>query len=728
MTLAPLHLAVLLAVPAIAQSAVQVPDLVGTWTGVEQYNGQDMNFTLVVGRDAAGVLSAELVHEGFGGRQKVQNIRLEQKSVVIEADAQTIMKGELAADGSQFRGITTYKNAPGFEIRFVLKRKMDPLAQSEFPFKDLYTKKEVRIPMRDGVELFVALYLPKDITKPHPILLQRTPYSVSPYGEADFTTLYGLGENYAKDGYIFAFQDVRGRFQSKGHFEHVRPVRKNLETARQVDETTDTYDTIEWLVKNVSGANGRVGLKGLSYPGFYAAVGAVRAHPALKAVSPQAPIMDWFIGDDDHRNGALCLDMFEFVAGMFGPETNYPATSMVKPFDFGTPDGYRFYRELGPVKNLEAKYGRGQWSHLKDLLAHPNYDAFWQARNLRPHLKDIHPAVLTVGGWFDGEDMFGALECFKSIGRQSPTTTNHLVMGPWSHGQWTDGAGESLGQGEWGQATAQFYRDRIEKPFFDHYLLDKGNPDLPKAYLFEVGSNRWRKFDTWPSPQAKTTSFFFEGDGRLGKQSPSRSVSFDEFVSDPAKPVPYKAGISTYHTEDYLVEDQRFASTRPDVMVYESDPLKEDLTIAGPIRADLWVSTSGTDADWVVKVIDVHPGNEPDPLPNPKGYRNGHWQQLVRADVMRGKFRNSFEKPAPFVPNHPTRVAWTLNDVLHTFRKGHRVMVQVQCSWFPLVDRNPQVFTDINNADAKDFHKATQRIYNDAKHPSRIEVGVLPAE
>ena len=597
----------------------------------------------------------------------------------------------------------------------------------EIHFRGRYTKQEVRIPMRDGVELFVAIYLPKDQSTPHPILLERTPYSVGPYGEGNFMEPFGLGREYGKEGYILAFQDVRGRFQSQGRFEHVRPLLKAPQTG-QVDETTDTYDTIEWLVKNVEGNNGRVGLKGLSYPGFYAAVGAVRAHPALKAVSPQAPIMDWFVGDDDHRNGAFCLDMFEFVAGSFGPETNYPATNASGGFSLGTPDGYRFYREVGPVKNLEARYGHGRWPHLKDILDHPNYDAYWQVRNLRPHLKDIGPAVLTVGGWFDGEDMFGALECFKRIDKQSPATVNHLVMGPWHHGQWASDSGERLGQGVWGQATGSFFREQVEKPFFDHHLSGKPDPNLPKAFLFEGGRNRWRAFDLWPPRQAKARSFYLQEGGHIGPQRPGSRKSFDEFISDPAKPVPFMQEIATGHSLDYLVADQRFASTRPDVMVYESDPLKEDLTFAGPIRADLWVSTSGTDSDWVVKVIDVHPGDEPDPQPNPKDYRNGDWQQLIRADVMRGKFRNSFEKPEPFLANHPTHVAWSLNDVLHTFRKGHRIMIQVQCSWFPLVDRNPQVFANINAVEAKDFRRATQRIYRDADHPSRIEVGVLTGD
>lgn len=598
-------------------------------------------------------------------------------------------------------------------------------AQPAVPFKERYTKQELRVPMRDGIELFVTVYLPKDQSEPHPILLERTPYSVGPYGEGAFLEPFGLGIEYARENYILAFQDVRGRFQSQGRFEHVRPLLPGPLRAGQVDESTDTYDTIDWLLKHVAGHNGRVGLKGLSYPGFYTAAGAVRAHPALRAISPQAPIMDWFAGDDEHRNGAYCLDMFEFVAG-FGPETNYPATGTKGGFALGTPDGYRFYREVGPVKNLETRYGQGRWPHLKDVLDHPTYDAFWQARNLRPHLKAIKPAVLTVGGWFDGEDMFGALECFKSIERQSPGTTNHLVMGPWHHGQWAADPGERLGQGVWGQATGTFFRDQVEKPFFDHYLLGKPNPKLPKAWLFEGGKHRWRDFDLWPSPQARATSFYLAAGGRIAQRGPVAPEPFDEFISDPAKPVPFMQEIAPGHSLDYLVADQRFAATRPDVVVYESDPLEQDLTFAGPIRADLWVSTSGTDSDWVVKVIDVHPGDEPDPQPNPKEYRNGHWQQLVRADVMRGKFRHSFEHPEPFVPGQPTRVSWSLNDVLHTFRKGHRIMVQIQCTWFPLVDRNPQTFVNINEAEAGDFHKATQRIFHDPEHPSRIEVGLLP--
>jgi hypothetical protein len=579
--------------------------------------------------------------------------------------------------------------------------------------------------MRDGVELYTAVYVPKDLPGRHPILLNRTPYSSAPYGPDAYAYTYGSLEAFAREGYILAYQDVRGRFQSGGTYQHVRPMLPANHDPKAIDESTDTFDTIDWLVKHVEGNNGRVGLYGLSYPGFYAAAGLVRAHPALKAVSPQAPIMDWFIGDDDHRNGALCLDMLEFYAGFFGAETNQPTTTFGPSFDFGTPDGYRFYLKAGPVRNLPALDVRGQSPFMKEALAHPTYDAFWQARNLRPHLKDVTPAVLTVGGWYDGEDMFGALECFKTVGRQSPATDNHLVMGPWSHGQWVGGKAESLGQGDWGQATAVQYRDQVEKPFFDHHLLGASAPPLPKAFVFEVGANRWRTFDAWPPPRAKARSFYFGPGGRLEADPGRLAAGFDEWVSDPDRPVPYHNEFTTYHTATYLVEDQRFASTRPDVAVYESAPLAEDLTVAGPVRAELFVSTTGTDSDWVVKVIDVHPGDEPDPLPNPRGYRNGDYQELVRGDVMRGKFRNSFEHPEPFVPGQPTRVAWTLNDVLHTFRKGHRIMVQVQCSWFPLVDRNPQTFTNINEAGPEAFIKATQRVYRGTGQLSRIELGVL---
>lgn len=595
------------------------------------------------------------------------------------------------------------------------------LALAAAPFA--YRKRETRIPMRDGALLYTAIYEPL-APGPHPILFERTPYGCAPYGTALPDPPSVRQETYGRDGYILVYQDVRGRFQSPGRFEHVRPIDPDPQGAA-TDESTDAWDSIAWLVRNVPGNNGRVGMVGISYPGFYAACGLVRAHPALKAVSPQAPLMDWFVGDDDHRNGALCLDMFEFYAGFFGPESNYPTTRTAPAYDFGTTDGYRFYLQMGPVKRLADLDVRGQSEFLRQLLAHPTYDAFWQARNLRPHLRDVRPAVLTVGGWYDGEDLFGSLECFKAIQRQSPGTDNHLVMGPWWHGQWSSGEGDRLGQAAWGQATARTYREEVEKPFFDRHLLGRAGPDLAKAFLFEVGTNRWRRFDAWPPPQARTRSFYFQARGGLATTRPEAASGFDEFVSDPAQPVPYTSKVCTYHPVTYLVEDQRFVAGRPDVLVYQSEPLAEDLTVAGQVGADLQVATSGTDSDWVVKLIDAHPAGEPEATSSRQRPGPGGRQELVRADVMRGKFRNSFERPEPFEPGRPTRVAWKLNDVLHTFRRGHRLMVQVQCSWFPLVDRNPQVFTDINRAGAEVFTKAVQRVFRDAGHPSHIDLPVL---
>ncbi len=693
----------------------QTAELAGTWTGVMVMRGEDLPLRMKLTRSAAGALEGEY-QAGDRAPERLRKVRLEGRALTLEAE-QDRFAGELSEDGNRVLGTVTWAPIPRTPLRFVLKRQLAVAAKAAFSLREHYTKLEARIPMRDGVKLYTAVYLPKDATAAHPVLLQRTPYSAGPYGPDAFIAASGPLEGYARDGYILAFQDVRGRYQSEGTFMHVRPIGDG----RAVDETTDTWDTIDWLVKNIPHNNGRVGMHGISYPGFYAAVGLVRSHPALKAVSPQAPIMDWFIGDDDHRNGALCLDMLEFYAGFFGQETNSLLTERGGRLDMGTPDGYRYYLELGPVKNLPSRDVRNQSPFLREVLAHPTYDAFWQARNVRPHLKGVTPAVLTVGGWYDGEDMFGALECFKSIERQSPQTDNHLVMGPWSHGQWARSTGETLGQGDWGQATSLHYQARVEKPFFDQHLLGRA-ATVPKATVFEGGTHRWRTYDAWPPPATRTVAFFLQAGGKLSSATPT-DAGFEEFVSDPARPVPYKNDIGTYHTASYLVDDQRFAATRPDVLVYESAPLDEDLTVAGPVRADLLVSTSGTDSDWVVKLIDVHPGTEADPIPNPKGYRNGHWQELVRGDVMRGKFRNSHEHPEPFVPAQPTRVAWALNDTLHTFRKGHRIMVQVQCSWFPLVDRNPQTFVDINQASEHDFVKATQRVHRS----SRVELQVLPA-
>jgi putative CocE/NonD family hydrolase len=591
-----------------------------------------------------------------------------------------------------------------------------------------YTKFEYRVPMRDGVKLFTAVYVPKDNAQPYPILLYRTPYSIRPYGANQYWSNLGPSPRFAKDGYIFVCQDVRGRMMSEGEFVNMRPHNPAKRDNRDTDESTDTYDTIDWLLKHVPNHTGKVGQWGVSYPGFYTAAGMIDAHPALVAASPQAPVTDWFAGDDFHHNGALFLPhCFNFFAN-FGRPRPQPTAKSNPRFEHGTPDGYDFFLKVGPLANADAKYLKGDVAFWTEAMKHGTYDEFWQARNLRQHLKDIKPAVLTVGGWFDAENLFGALEAFKKVEANRPPAANHLVMGPWFHGGWIRDDGESLGPVHFNAKTAQFFREQIERPFFEYHLKGKGEPKLPKAWVFETGTNRWRKYDAWPPREAQRKSLFFHAGGRLAFDPPSAGgEAFDEYVSDPAKPVPYIDKIGIGMDREYMTADQRFAARRPDVLVYATDVLDEDVTVAGPVTAELFVSTTGTDSDWIVKLIDVYPDDLPDPDPNPTGIHLGGYQQLVRGDVMRGKFRGSLAEPVPFEPGKPARVRFALPDACHTFRSGHRIMVQVQSTWFPLVDRNPQTFLDIYSAKAEDFRKATQRVYRSGDLCSRVTV-LVPRE
>jgi putative CocE/NonD family hydrolase len=597
-----------------------------------------------------------------------------------------------------------------------------------------YTKYEYRIPMRDGVKLFTSVFVPKDAgaSKRYPILLSRTPYSVAPYGSDAFPDSVGPSEAAAKEGFIFVAQDVRGRFMSEGQFVDVRPYIPS-KGPKDVDESSDTWDTIEWLLKKLPWDNGKVGVWGISYPGFYAAMAAIDAHPALVAASPQAPIADWFMGDDFHHNGAFFLPhAFNFYTS-FGKPRPEPTTKGSPRFDHGTADGYEFFLRAGPLPNLDRNYLKGDVAFWKEVMAHESYDAFWQARNTRPHLKGIKPAVLTVGGWFDAEDLFGALETYRSIESQSPGIANRLVMGPWPHGGWSRTTGEALGRVTFGQPTSKFFEEQIELPFFRYYLKGGDDPKLPEAYVFETGANAWHALDQWPPREARPVAFYLSGAGRLSREPSSETAAaFDEYVSDPAKPVPFVEDIDIGMEREYMVADQRFAARRPDVLVYETEPLEEDLTIAGPITASLRVSTTGTDADWVVKLIDVYPDAYP-PQPGeatgdrsrPTRSKMGGYQQLVRGEPFRGKFRRSFEKPEPFVPGQVEGVEFTMPDAFHTFRRGHRVMVQVQSTWFPLVNLNPQTFVNINEATEADFKKATQRVWRTKDQPSLIRVGVV---
>ncbi|HSP78108.1 MAG TPA: CocE/NonD family hydrolase [Myxococcaceae bacterium] len=596
-----------------------------------------------------------------------------------------------------------------------------------------YTKFEYSIPMRDGTRLFTSVYVPNDASpdKRYPVLLMRTPYSVAPYGADRYRKALGPTAAYEKEGFIFAFQDVRGQHMSEGEFVNMRPHMAKKRGPKDIDESTDTHDTISWLVKHVAHNNGRVGQWGISYPGFYTSAGAIDSHPALKAVSPQAPIADWF-WDDMHRHGAFNLALaFNFFSSFGRPRPQPTAEEAWHRFEHGTPDGYQFFLELGPLSNANAKHLKGNISFWNELVAHPNYDAFWQSRNILPHLKNIKAAVLVVGGWYDTEDLYGPLRTYRAIEAQNPGISNTLVMGPWPHGGWTRSDGRSLGDVDFGFQTNALYQE-LELAFFKHHLESGPKPDLPEVLAFETGANRWRRFDSWPPKSTRETRLFVQPRGGLGFSAPQETgVAFDEYVSDPSKPVPYTQEVTARWAKDYMAEDQRFASWRPDVLVYQTEPLEKDLTLAGPLEAELWVSTTGTDADWVVKLVDVSPGKVPGFSTEDEraGKRNrGHQQTLVRGEAFRGRFRESYSEPRPFTPGEVTKVRFTLNDVFHTFKRGHRVMFQVQSSWFPFIDRNPQTFVpNIFEAKEEDFVRAFHRVHRTKAHSSAVKVRVLPA-
>lgn len=591
-----------------------------------------------------------------------------------------------------------------------------------------YEKSEVRIPMRDGVKLFTSIYAPKDKSRRYPILMMRTPYSVGPYGPKAYRGDLGPSPLFGPAGYIFAYQDVRGAYMSEGKFVNMRPIRALKGGPQDTDESTDARDTIAWLLDNVPHHNGRVGTWGISYPGFYTSAGMIDAHPAHKAASPQAPICDWFVGDDFHHNGALFLPhAFNFLA-RFGHPRPEPTQARGVPFDHGTPDGYDFFLRMGPLANADRLYFKGDVPFWDEMMRHDTYDGFWKERNIRPHLKGIGPAVMTVGGWFDAENLFGALETYKAVEANGPRSTNVLVMGPWSHGAWARGDGSRLGAIEFGSKTGEFYRNQIEFPFFEHHLKGEGGWPQPEAWVFETGANRWRQYDAWPPTAAKPAVFHLAAGGKLSREAPGGdSEAHDEYTSDPAKPVPFQDETHNGMDARYMVEDQRFAARRPDVLAYQTEPLESDLLLAGPLKADLFVSTTGTDSDWVVKLIDVNPGDAPDPDPNPAEIRMGGYQQLVRGEIFRGKFRKGFDRPEAFEPGVPDRVAFALPDINHRFRKGHRVMVQIHSTWFPLADRNPQSFIDINEAKESDFREARQWVYRGGERASKVEVMLVPA-
>lgn len=599
--------------------------------------------------------------------------------------------------------------------------KIEPNKNLEVNPKDYYTKKEVTIAMRDGIQLHTTIYTPKDTSRKYPILLQRTPYSSRPYGSNSFRKQIGPNMKMMKEGNIVVYQDVRGRWNSEGSYDNMRPFIPNKKEG-QVDEASDTYDTIDWLIENVGNNNGKVGIWGISYPGFYAAYAALSGHPALKAVSPQAPIGDFFF-DDFHHNGAYLLSYWR-ITSLFGHIKDTPTTEPWYDFpDLETPDQYQFFLDAGPLSNLDAYYKEDNvfWQQLKD---HPNYDEFWQKRGIIQHLEGITPAVMTVGGWFDAEDLHGPLEIYGNIERRS-NNYNTLVMGPWSHGDWArNSKRQAIGNVYFGDDISLFYQENIETRFFNHFLKGdgNGNTELPEAYMFDTGTKKWKTYEEWPPRNIEKKKYVLDADQELTSVVPSQP-SFEEFVSDPKKPVPYSEDIKVVFTpRKYMTDDQRFAARRPDVLLFETAPLKESITMAGDILAKLKVATTGTDADWIVKLIDVYPADHPDYEETQTYLKMGNYHQMVRSEVLRGRFREDFSNPKPFVPNEETAVDISLQDVLHTFKKGHKIQVQVQSTWFPFIDINPQTYVDnIFYAKASDFKKQTHRVYNS----SQIEFSIL---
>jgi len=599
--------------------------------------------------------------------------------------------------------------------------------------RDNYIKKEFQVPMRDGTKLFTAVYMPKDASEKHPILMNRTPYSCAPYGENNWRAFWNTHwRYYLREGYIIVLQDVRGRWMSEGDFVDVRPFNPN-KTGTQFDEASDTYDAIEWLTKNIPNNNNRVGVFGISYPGFYSTMAALSGHPSLKAVSPQAPVTDWFQGDDFHHNGAFFqMDGFAFYTG-FGKPRPKPTTVGPTGFTFPTKDNYKFYLEAGTLKNL-AKYMGDSIKFWKDLYAHPDYDAWWQARNPRNFANNVlnSTATMVVGGLFDAEDCFGAWRMYEAFEKKGKND-NKLVMGPWYHGQWSSRDGSSLGNVRFGSNTAEWYQNNIEIPYFNYHLKGKGDiSNQAEATIFFSGENSWHQFNQWPPAEKQDRPIYLQAGGKLSFEKPATKNQFTEYVSDPARPVPYTEDVHFNRTSAYMTDDQRFAARRSDVLVFQTDVLDNDLTLAGTVVADLLTSISTTDADFVVKVIDVFPedfsyADDVTAAGRLGGstYVMDSYQMLVRGEIMRGKYRNSFEKPAPFTPNKVEKVRFALPDIAHTFKKGHRLMIQIQSSWFPLADRNPQKFVNIYEANESDFQKATIRIYHDGTNSSSITLPIL---
>jgi putative CocE/NonD family hydrolase len=615
---------------------------------------------------------------------------------------------------------------------FILLSPLFSCAQPSSPDADYvqknYQKFEYQIPMRDGKKLFTAVYVPKDSSKKHPFLMDRTCYSVAPYGVDKYKGSLGPSPLFMKDGYIFVYQDVRGRWMSEGIYEEMTPELDQHKTKQDVDEGTDTYDTIDWLLKHVSNNNGKVGVWGISYPGFYTTTALLSRHPALVAASPQAPIADLYRDDAFHNGAFMLVANFGFYPGFTNRQDDKPTMRRGKEFDAGTEDGYDFFLKMGSMRNSNVKYYKDSIRLWNEMLDHPNYDQHWKERNVLSHLNNIKTATLVTGGWYDAEDLYGAIHTYKVLKEKNPSTPVYFAMGPWVHGGWARGKGDHLGDVDFGGETAPFYREKIEFAFFSHYL--KGTPlDLAPVSTFETGKNEWKKFASWPPKEAAEQKLYFLPEGKLSFEAPKAAAKLStSYVSDPNNPVPFLNHKSMDMDREYMTADQRFLADRKDVLSFSSAALEKDVTLAGNILANLNVSTTGTDADWVIKVIDVYPDSASNTRSTGKDVKMAGYEQMVRSEAMRGKFRKGFDKPIPFVPGKAALVNFELQDVLHTFKKGHKIMVQLQSTWFPLIDRNTQQFQNIMTAKDTDFKAAKHTLYSSAASPSFLQVRVMPEE
>jgi putative CocE/NonD family hydrolase len=684
--------------------------IAGLWHGALLFGQGKVRVVFCLSPPRDGLFTGAMVDLESGTGSKLDTIAMANGKVSLGLKGTDFkFEGTLSAAGNEIKGKFTQGETSG---ELILTRD----SESHSTIADEYVKHEYKIPMRDGIHLHTIVFSPKTRNDALPFLIERSPYG---WDSAATEINAGMSE-LARDGYFLVFQDVRGRYQSEGQFVIQRPVRSSKDD-RSIDEGTDTYDTIDWLLKNIPGNNGRAGIMGISYGGWLTEMALIEPHPALKAASEQASPADMFLGDDFHHNGAFRLSYgFEYAAMMETGKTN-------KTFQFKQFDTYDWYLKLGPLREANARYLDGQRPTWNNFIAHPNYDDFWKGLAVQRIARSVKVPNLNVGGWFDQEDFAGPWRIFAASETPETRQYNYLVVGPWNHGGWFSGVGRTLKNLDFGSNTGDYFRKNIQARWFAYWLKGQGPLNLPRIQLFQTGSNEWKAYDQWPPGGVQERRLYLHAGNEASFEPPAESGEvFDSYVSDPHRPVPYRErpipetyggspGWSTWHTDD-----QRFAESRPDVAVWQTKPLESDVTVAGDVIADLFASTCGTDSDWIVKLIDVYPVSVPED-PSMGGY-----ELMIGADVLRGRFRNGFEKPEPVTSNEPVEYRVDLLSHDHVFRKGHRIMIQVQSTWFPIIDRNPQKFVpNIFEAKESDFQAATQHVFRSKMHASAVILPII---